>query len=369
MSQGVFLSWSGERSMRFARELKWWLPRVVHGTRAWMSDVDIAKGERWSTKIGQQLESHRVGIICVTPENMTSEWLLFEAGALSRTLDEARVCPVLLGMRANDLMGPLSQFQATVFEREEMHALARSLNARLGDDASDELVLNDAFRHFWDEFEDKVRAVTHQQVETDSVPLIIKTFAKHGLPSPNVGRIAHFGSGFESHSIYGTACSVADRRLNVFGRKNRKLFDKEHSEFFKTLKPRVDSGFDFRCLFLDPASPKHVIAMAHEDDAFLEQLTACIRQAAKVVRGAGLEPGKHIRLYNVPRTSAMVIVDNAVLYTPIHIGQHGRATALTKCGFSVVDSHAVLGHEIISEFDRIWEGARTLDDIGNLTLA
>ena len=113
-----------------------------------MSESDIGKGERWSAKVGRELESHRVGVICVTPENMASQWLLFEAGALSRMLDEAKVCPLLLGIRADEVTGPLVQFQATVFEREEMLALARSLNEQLGNDAADESVLVDAFDKF-----------------------------------------------------------------------------------------------------------------------------------------------------------------------------------------------------------------------------
>ena len=112
MKLGVFISWSGERSRQLARELKWWLPRVLSPVKPWMSDSDIQKGDRWSEQIGHQLRDHRVGIICVTPENTSSEWLLFEAGALSKTFGEGRVCPVLLGIRPTELEGPLtSKFQ------------------------------------------------------------------------------------------------------------------------------------------------------------------------------------------------------------------------------------------------------------------
>ena len=48
MRLGVFISWSGERSKLLAREVVWWLPRVLSGIRPWMSDKDIPKGQRWS---------------------------------------------------------------------------------------------------------------------------------------------------------------------------------------------------------------------------------------------------------------------------------------------------------------------------------
>ena len=86
--------------------------------------------------IGTQLENHRIGIFCVTPENMLSPWLLFEAGALSKVHD-ARVCPLLIGVPGEEIESPLSQFQATVFNREEMFALATSLNQLANDQVED----------------------------------------------------------------------------------------------------------------------------------------------------------------------------------------------------------------------------------------
>ena len=327
-----------------------------------MSESDIGKGERWSAKVGRELESHRVGVICVTPENMASQWLLFEAGALSRMLDEAKVCPLLLGIRADEVTGPLVQFQATVFEREEMLALARSLNEQLGNDAADESVLVDAFDKFWPELENRMEKVASIKVEANSVPLVIQTFAKYGLPEPSIGSIAHFDEGFESHSLYGTACSVATQRLYVYGRKNRKLFDKEHSDFFRNLKSRVDAGFDFRCLFLDPDAPEHVIRAAHQDSDFAKQLSQGIRRAVDMLKAHSLDPKNHFRAYSLQRTSAAMIVDDAVLYTPVHMTSTGSAAPLTKGGFSVVNSRAALGKEIKEEFKATWEAGRVLTE-------
>jgi TIR domain len=84
----VFISWSGERSRAVAEVLRQWLPNVIQAVTSWVSLDDIEKGAPWSTDIAVQLGECRAGLICLTPENLSASWLLFEAGALSKTLDK-----------------------------------------------------------------------------------------------------------------------------------------------------------------------------------------------------------------------------------------------------------------------------------------
>ena len=106
----VFLSWSGARSKFLAEALRLWIPRVIQSVKPWMSDEDISAGARWSKDLSLQLSEAKLGIICVTPENQNNPWLLFEAGALSKTLDHTNVCPFLHELSPGQLAGPLSQF-------------------------------------------------------------------------------------------------------------------------------------------------------------------------------------------------------------------------------------------------------------------
>jgi hypothetical protein len=73
----VFISWSGERSKAVAEALHDWLPNVIQTVRPWVSLADIEKGTRWNTDIASQLAECRVGLICLTPENVSAPWLLF----------------------------------------------------------------------------------------------------------------------------------------------------------------------------------------------------------------------------------------------------------------------------------------------------
>ena len=77
-----------------------------------MSSADIQAGDRWSPEIAKRLESSAFGILCVTRENLTNPWLLFEAGALAKAVDDGRVVPLLLDVDVQSISGPLAQFQA-----------------------------------------------------------------------------------------------------------------------------------------------------------------------------------------------------------------------------------------------------------------
>lgn len=357
MKLNVFLSWSGTRSRMLAKELSRWLPRVIQASKPWMSDEYILKGERWSSKIGDSLGNHDIGIVCVTPENVEAKWLLFEAGALSKALDHARVCPVLLGMRPSEFDGPLSMFQATVFERSDMFKLVSSLNAKLEENRVNEDVLEDAFDRCWPGLESKVAQITSAEIEADSttLPSTIKVFAKYGFPEPAVGSSAFFKEGFESHHIYDIAAQVARQRLYQYGRKNRKLFDKEHWDFLSELPDRINDGFDFKCLFLDPDSPPHVLESAHSDPDFRDQLLRSIDKARKVLDRFGIDFSKHCRTYRCHRSVALTVVDDAVLFTPVKLDGGGTVQRLTKCSFTVINSHSRFGQELVDGFLAKWD--------------
>jgi len=124
----IFISWSGERSEALAKALREWLPLVLHFVEPWLSQSDIQAGERWSIEIAKGLESCNFGIICITRENMSSPWILFEAGALAKSMQEGRVIPLLLDLDFKEISGPLAQFQAKKSDSAGVRELAVSLN-------------------------------------------------------------------------------------------------------------------------------------------------------------------------------------------------------------------------------------------------
>ena len=154
----VFISWSGERSLRLATSLKEWLPLVIQSVTPWFSPEDIDKGARWMAELSQQLEKLKMGIICVTPENMQAPWLLFEAGALSKVLGTSLVCPFLFALEPADLQGPLAQFQSTRSTKEDVRKLLTTINKNTEHQLA-EPQIDRLFSVLWPEFEEKLLSI------------------------------------------------------------------------------------------------------------------------------------------------------------------------------------------------------------------
>lgn len=147
----VFISWSGPRSEALAEVLRLWLSDVIQVLDPWISSQDIDKGRRWDAQIASELDQSNVGIICLTRENLTSPWILFEAGALAKALDKSLVCPYLLDLKPTELTGPLAQFQVTVANEEDTCKLLRTINKALGENARSAEQLDKAFKKWWPE--------------------------------------------------------------------------------------------------------------------------------------------------------------------------------------------------------------------------
>jgi hypothetical protein len=168
-SHNVFISWSGNRSKHVAEALRDWLPMVLQAAKPWISSVDIEKGSRGLAELARALENIKVGIICLTPENLSEKWILFEAGALSKTLDPGtRLCTYLLGgLQPRDVPRPLGEFQATVADKDDTKRLIHTLNKGLGSPVS-EPHLNGAFVGLWERLEAELKAMPKSETEAPS---------------------------------------------------------------------------------------------------------------------------------------------------------------------------------------------------------
>lgn len=127
----IFISWSGAKSKAVADIVKWWLDMVLQATDPWVSTADIHAGDRWADEIKAGLEGAEFGIICVTPSNQNSQWLNYEAGAISKQVKDStsKVTPLLIDINnPTEIQGPLTQFQATMPTRDGFERLALSIN-------------------------------------------------------------------------------------------------------------------------------------------------------------------------------------------------------------------------------------------------
>lgn len=139
--------------------LRSWIPAVIQQVKPYFTPNDIEKGARWSTDIAGELNNSKIGIICLTKDNIEKPWVMFEAGALSKQLDSSYVCPILFNLDSSELKGPLVQFQATPFNKTEVKKLITTINNLLDDSKLDGSVLNQVFDMWWPKLEEQIRAI------------------------------------------------------------------------------------------------------------------------------------------------------------------------------------------------------------------
>lgn len=159
MATKVFISWSGDLSKRLAEAVREWLPGVLQYVKPYFTPEDIEKGARWGSDIVGELESSDIGIICLTKSNTHKPWILFEAGALSKSFEKSKVCTVLFDLETTDLTGPLTIFQHTKFERSEFKKLVKSINGAATENKLEDAIIDGVFDMWWPKLEEKVNSI------------------------------------------------------------------------------------------------------------------------------------------------------------------------------------------------------------------
>ncbi|MGH9944515.1 MAG: TIR domain-containing protein [Pyrinomonadaceae bacterium] len=145
----VFVSWSGEVSHALGRLLKEWLPNVVQAAEPYLSSEDIDKGACWFADVMRELGESDFGIICLTRENVNAPWVLFEAGALSKRIEQSRVVPLLVDLSPAEVKGPLAQFQSATLSEHELYKLVVAVNKCLPGGGLKEQQVEAAFDKWW----------------------------------------------------------------------------------------------------------------------------------------------------------------------------------------------------------------------------
>lgn len=164
----IFISWSGSKSQKAAEILKQWIPCVIQSVEPYFSSADIDKGARWSTDIAKELQDASFGILCVTNENLSSAWLNFEAGALSKSIEQSKVCPFLVDLKPSDIQdSPILQFQMANATKNDVFKLFKSINTNLGEMKLNENVLSTTFETFWPKIEEALKEIS---TDTDVTP-------------------------------------------------------------------------------------------------------------------------------------------------------------------------------------------------------
>lgn len=205
----VFISWSGERSKIVAEALVTSLRAVLERATFWYSE-ELESGVRWSQQIADRLEKSEFGILVVTPENQEAPWLLFEAGAIAKSVAGGRVVPVLLGFeKKSDLKpGPLTQFQARFAAQQDIKRIVDDVNGLLDEDGSKEGNVTILFDHYWSGIEAAIKRAlelqlggeTRERDPSEMIPEILDS-VREIRRTLAVRRAGAFGVGFRADEL------------------------------------------------------------------------------------------------------------------------------------------------------------------------
>jgi hypothetical protein len=231
----IFISWSGEKSKKIAEAIRHWLPEVIQSVRPYFTPDDVAKGQRWATDIAENLHKSEFGLFCLTAENLTAPWLLFEAGAVSKDNRVGRVCPLLFGIESAQLAGPLLQFQATRYSKDEVFKFMKAVNEATSDPLS-EIKLTRAFERCWHELDEKIQSILNEYLPNENpAPRtveemveetlgIVRAMSQNPIPPTDDDPLAHWLVLFQSTLEYArdtlTIAEAADQ-LAVFEQLKR----------------------------------------------------------------------------------------------------------------------------------------------------
>lgn len=203
----IFISWSGETSQKIGEAFRNWIPDVLQFAHPYFTPNDVEKGQRWSAEIAANLEESKFGLFCITAENLHAPWLMFEAGAISKSTASSRVCPLLFGVEPAQLTGPLLQFQATAFSESEVFKFISMIN-ELYENPLQEAVLNRSFKRCWPELEEKINSILQAPKNQQAIPNrtqaeIIEEILFHvrNLPSSSISALSNHWLVHFQHTI------------------------------------------------------------------------------------------------------------------------------------------------------------------------
>lgn len=159
-----------------------------------MSGKSIPAGEAWVPRILPELAKANFGIVCVTPENLGSPWLHFEAGGLAMSLNPSspnRVCPLLYELTPAQLSEPLKVFQAKMLDKKGLKETIEAMCLVLPDPERNlAAVVTSAFHKQWPTLERILKRIPDLKEDSARLDLdavasnFAEAVAKHESGSP-----------------------------------------------------------------------------------------------------------------------------------------------------------------------------------------
>jgi len=119
----IFISFSKEHTNRVGSIFKSVLDQFYEqkNVTTFLSSKSLVSGDDFRGVIAKNLKAARCGISILTPENTSSPWLMYEAGALAIKVSEngGKLLPFLFCRERQDVESPLTQIQSPEYQADD----------------------------------------------------------------------------------------------------------------------------------------------------------------------------------------------------------------------------------------------------------
>ncbi|MDV7679348.1 toll/interleukin-1 receptor domain-containing protein [Erysipelothrix rhusiopathiae] len=160
----VFFSWSGAKSNHIAKHFRELLENIYYDIDIYFSDQDIGAGDKWRSNIENGLDNNDLGIIFLTPDNLSSKWIYFEAGALSKAMSNENIVPIIYDLKPTDISEPLASFQAKSIEKNQILDVVLKIG-KLMQFQPNSSVTERTFDLSWEKFNENVNSKKLSKIE------------------------------------------------------------------------------------------------------------------------------------------------------------------------------------------------------------
>ena len=351
----LFISWSGERSKVVAEALRSWIPDVIQAIQPWMSSEDIDPGSRWNAEINKELGATKFGIICITPENLDSAWILFESGALAKTIESTFVCPYLINLDFTNLKGPLVQFQAARARRDDTYALVRAINQCLGEEALSEERLRKSFERWWPDLEATLENLPEYLGEPDNLSFLAPPLGLEGVYQSRGAALEYFAGALSAEIDR----SLQDKPAHIWivssSCRGFLLAAIDRFDGQRFIDRIVNSPCDLRILMTDPEMADF---RAGQEGRKKGDIQVEIRDGIARLKNAGVKK-ESLKFYPGTPTVFAIATSDRMLLNPYPYERESQ-----RC-FSIVvrktnNSEDIYHQYIDSHFDRPWRRGKEI---------
>jgi hypothetical protein len=206
----IFLCWSKSRSKAIAEKWASLLPKI--GDIQPILSTEFKKGQEWSAMLRKDLDQAKTGIVFLTPENVSSPWIHFEAGALAKAVGsrQGSLFTYVYGFDPGKLNGPLSTYQSTAATREDTRRLLRDLCAAL----ECKPPTDESYSEWWTQLEAALEDIPAPAV-TELIPRFTELFDRKTFNEPlpdctNQRWLDRFAAARNAHTALREAAPLVD---------------------------------------------------------------------------------------------------------------------------------------------------------------